>query len=627
MLPSRQQWLLTRLRYLLEKREAISKKDAFFDAIRHYLNNRHRAYVAVKKELLFEIKSVNRTDFNHRNKFYTRLQRRVNQQVPFPITSPYLGIPVEELYEIANLMDEITLHQDPDKIREALLLPRNKHRDIHQEITHLFNPERIEETKQIASYAHVLSSGAFSIFLNSLKRTFFEVNAVNLEQIAINFSDQTHQITVRFSHDKGWELTNITQGEPKYYDDEQIAEKIIEALPYSRQEPFLLFSCQFHSPSKLAHKVGVCLSIWRQTSTMRALSQPTYETANFKADGNSLSWLALAVEAQEIKKIIELLGHIENWSDYASLFPAILHLAIRENQIGLVKSLLEKGLSVDCIHEGRNPFHLAAAYGRVEILDLLVAYAPREHLSKIMNSYDEEGYTPLAIAVEENSRAMQKLLSYPQILPNAPCKNTKTPLSIAVGNQNLDGVLMLLNSRANPNIHFDSENRTPLHLAVMVQNSKLVKILCLYGAKIQTTFSRKGKEITTLALANSMHDKSIARFLAAEMNYSPQREKSIDKAELLEIIDTLIDNIANQKNGRITDWYSHWKIERFATLRNRLQKEQGLTPREEQQYIDQIREICAARRNFFHFWSQPHSVNEFENLLEQKSIAINATVG
>lgn len=716
MLPSGQRWLLTRFRSslnglctgasytkvdynfqhgdsklyyaLLEKINSIPENDPIFDVIKNYLEERRQAFINAKAKLLREMKPINRTDIADKTNFYRRLRSKVSQELPFPFTEPVHGLTVESLHELADIIDKIYLHQASNTIREALLLPRNKKRDIHQEIMYLFNPELVGQTKQVASYAHVLPAQELSTFFSTLTEALEEAKISSHDNVSICFFDQTHMINIRFSPDKGWELANINRGKARYYNDQQIGKNIIDSLPDSRQGSQILFSCHFYAPTEQAKKVANCLGIWRQNLARQRSSLSTYETANFKVidcGRRTLSWLGMAVKAKDIEQVIELLCHIDNWGEYNHLFPAILHLAIRENKIDFVIKLLEKGVSVKCIYEGRNPFHLAAAYGQNDILALLIDEVRGVDLSNIINQYDEDGYTPLAIAVEEGKDGVvQQLLAYKEVLPNMPCKNLKTPLSIAVENKDLDMVSILLGSGADPNITYDNRGRTPLHLAVIAQDITLVKMLLDYGAIIQSgVYSSSDKMLSTLELANHTGNKAIVALLTSRVDASasisppnlgtmnfltptfaenkplrlqplkkkktqkkesaPQNEEQILAAKLSQeeqlnqrrakhkarsssyrligIIEQLTDNISQQKNGRETVRYSDWKTDLLQSISDRLKEETELTEEARQRYIQEIREVCASRRNFFHFWAEPHSVGEFESLLNEEPIS------
>ncbi|MCL5272525.1 MAG: hypothetical protein M1486_04330, partial [Gammaproteobacteria bacterium] len=93
------------------------------------------------------------------------------------------------------------------------------------------------------------------------------------------------------------------------------------------------------------------------------------------------------------------------------------------------------------------------------------------------------------------------------------------------------------------------------------------------------------------------------------------------KEKLIHIIDTLIDNIKNQNNGRITNRNSDWKTKQLADIQQGLRGEQECTSEIIKLYVDEIRTVCSQKRNSLHFWATPHSVAEFEKLLNDNHLA------
>ncbi|ASQ45219.1 hypothetical protein [Legionella clemsonensis] len=90
--------------------------------------------------------------------------------------------------------------------------------------------------------------------------------------------------------------------------------------------------------------------------------------------------------------------------------------------------------------------------------------------------------------------------------------------------------------------------------------------------------------------------------------------------KLLDIIAQLKKNISAQANGRKTNTYSQWKVNLLNAIKNNLDTEDQLTQETQQHYIEAIRAVCAQKRNILHFWSTPHSMAEFEELLQEKEL-------
>lgn len=87
--------------------------------------------------------------------------------------------------------------------------------------------------------------------------------------------------------------------------------------------------------------------------------------------------------------------------------------------------------------------------------------------------------------------------------------------------------------------------------------------------------------------------------------------------KLNRIIDQLVANISNKENGRRTTRNNEWKIQLFRTIQTKLNSKE-LSSFEVHQFTHDIRKVCGKKRNIFHFWVEPHSVQEFENLYNKE---------
>ena len=97
-----------------------------------------------------------------------------------------------------------------------------------------------------------------------------------------------------------------------------------------------------------------------------------------------------------------------------------------------------------------------------------------------------------------------------------------------------------------------------------------------------------------------------------------------NRDKLLSIINTLKDNINNQKNERKTSRNSEWKSGLLCVIQQNLLQLEGEFS--VQEYIQEIRDVCSMKRNALHFWKEPHSASEFEKLLEENDFEASAKV-
>jgi hypothetical protein len=103
------------------------------------------------------------------------------------------------------------------------------------------------------------------------------------------------------------------------------------------------------------------------------------------------------------------------------------------------------------------------------------------------------------------------------------------------------------------------------------------------------------------------------------------KELPATKNILIDIVSTLIDNIEQKKGGRWTSGTKSEKVRLLAAIKNSIIAEkEAIEPGSKTQikYVQQIMQECQKRRNAFHFWATPDSVNEYKQLLKDNNIEI-----
>ncbi|WP_298625804.1 hypothetical protein [uncultured Legionella sp.] len=167
-----------------------------------------------------------------------------------------------------------------------------------------------------------------------------------------------------------------------------------------------------------------------------------------------------------------------------------------------------------------------------------------------------------------------------------------------------------------------------LQYAVVNQDEALSVILNDVISTINRLMEQEPQPLS--AVDHRMLDSSVATHQTQLLNDKVSQHASATdvsgKEKLINIIDILIDNIKNQHNGRSTNRNSNWKTQQLTALQKGLRDEHQSTPEVIQLYIDEIRTVCAEKRNAFHFWATPHSVAEFEKLLTDNNIVEVANV-
>ncbi len=119
---------------------------------------------------------------------------------------------------------------------------------------------------------------------------------------------------------------------------------------------------------------------------------------------------------------------------------------------------------------GNTPLHVAAEYGKADIISCLVAHgAQLEHKNK-------KGYIPLHLAVVNGNYACVKTLLDYGSTANVRAKNKNTPLHCAVARGDKDLVKLLLDYGANPNAP-DKKGSTPFYKAAASNYFDIVRLL------------------------------------------------------------------------------------------------------------------------------------------------------
>lgn len=114
-----------------------------------------------------------------------------------------------------------------------------------------------------------------------------------------------------------------------------------------------------------------------------------------------------------------------------------------------------------------------------------------------------------------------------------------------------------------------------------------------------------------------MHESPLQELAAPG---SPDPNESAPQ-KLAAIVGTLISNIENKAQGRRSSGVDSNKVQQLHLIRERLQKDTpALEDAQLAKYIAEIRSVCRIKRNVLHFWQTPHSVAEFDALLQQAQI-------
>ena len=150
-----------------------------------------------------------------------------------------------------------------------------------------------------------------------------------------------------------------------------------------------------------------------------------------------------------------------------------LHLAAEYGRVEVMRVLLEHGANVGAVdHEGRTPFHAAANFGRVEVVCVLLEHGANA------DAEDEESRTPFHVA---GSVEVVRVLLERGANVGAEDKYGRTPLHVAADYGRVEVGRVLLEHGAKVGAE-DKHGRTPLHVAADCGRVAIGRVLLKHGA-------------------------------------------------------------------------------------------------------------------------------------------------
>ncbi|GBM91405.1 Ankyrin-3 [Araneus ventricosus] len=278
----------------------------------------------------------------------------------------------------------------------------------------------------------------------------------------------------------------------------------------------------------------------------------------------------------EIQEFLER-GVDPNYQVYGGI--TVFHEAVRfpSNNIGVVRELMKAGADVNhSSHLGITPLHFAVYHRKQQVVDALIQSGAS------VNAKDYLGRTclhlavtkwvlylpPLSLPMQPNIWVIDKLLKHKDIDCNLVNSNGETPLMVAVKDQQIEAVELLLWNKANPNV-CNNVSETPLHVAFSLPPNSIEIQLLLSGASIYSV-DKKGQTPLDILMKNGLDSrknewvKLILKIIAFEYSVTSDLKQKFElNPQLSQFFNKCCDQVDHMKgdfiSGNISmhDVFSH----------------------------------------------------------------------
>ena len=203
------------------------------------------------------------------------------------------------------------------------------------------------------------------------------------------------------------------------------------------------------------------------------------------ADAEGCTPLHLTAKLGKIKHMMVMIQAGADIDAQSNTGATPLHSAVRSHEdvhwqlrVDAVTLLLESGARVSTCYFGNTLLHVAASYGRTELIPLLL------QKEQALNKPARDGFTPLLLALRHQQGKTARLLLSEGANPNVPDERGRSPLYYAADYDDLHTIQLLIDKKCEINTQ-KNDGSTPLRKAIERGSDELVRYLIGWGADLR----------------------------------------------------------------------------------------------------------------------------------------------